>query len=55
MKNDEDKEHIIDPMVNTIFIFDLQMSNNYNSARFGMHQFKDDMSRVSTESTTIFV
>jgi hypothetical protein len=36
MNNDEDKEQIIDPMVNTIFIFNLQKSNNCNSARFGM-------------------
>jgi hypothetical protein len=36
MKNAEDKEHIIDPTVNIVFIFDLQMNNNCKSARFGM-------------------
>jgi hypothetical protein len=36
MKNDEDKQQIIDPTANTIFIFNLQMNNNYNCAIFGM-------------------
>jgi len=36
MKNAEDKEHIIDPTVNIVFIFYLQMNNNCKSARFGM-------------------
>jgi hypothetical protein len=36
MKNDEDKEQITDLAVNTIFIFDLQMSNNCRSGGFGM-------------------
>jgi hypothetical protein len=36
MKNVENKKQIIDPMVNTIFIFDLQMSNNYKSEGFGI-------------------
>ncbi len=41
MKNGEDKEQIKDLVVNTIFIFDLQMSNkvvsnNCRNARFGM-------------------
>jgi len=36
MKNAEDKEQIIDPIMNTIFIFYLQMNNNYRSSRFGM-------------------
>ncbi len=49
MKNDEDKEQIIDPIMNTIFIFDLQISNNYSSARFGMQRSKDDMSSISVE------
>jgi hypothetical protein len=35
MKNDEDKEHITNPTVNIVFIFDLQM-NNFSSAKFGM-------------------
>ncbi len=36
MKNDEDKEHIIDPTIKIIFIFNLQMSNNCKNTRFGM-------------------
>ncbi len=35
--------------MNTIFTFDLQMSNNCNSARFGM-QRSIDMSIVSAKS-----
>jgi hypothetical protein len=31
------------------------MSNNGKSARFGMKRFKDDMTRVLVESTTVFV
>ncbi len=54
MKNVEDQEQI-DPAVNTIFIFDLQMSNNCRIARFGMKRSKDDMLGILTESTTIFV
>ncbi len=46
MKNVEDKKQIINLVVNTIFVFDLQMSNNYNNARFGMQRSKDDMSDV---------
>ncbi len=42
-------------MVKTIIIFDLQMNNNYNSARFAIHIFKDDMLGVLIESTRIFV
>jgi len=55
MKNDEDKEKIIDPKVNTIFIFDLQMSNNYTYIGFGMQKFIDDMLSISAKSITIFV
>ncbi len=55
MKNDENKEQIMDLAVNTIFILDLQMSDNYNSVGFGMQQFKDDMLGASTKSTVIFV
>jgi len=55
MKNDEDKEKIIDPKVNTILIFDLQMNNNCNCTRFGMQKFIDDMLSISAESATIFV
>ncbi len=54
MKNVEDREQIIDRMVNTIFIFNLQMSNNYRSAIFGMQRSKDDVSCVLVESTIIF-
>jgi hypothetical protein len=45
----------MDLAVNTIFILDLQMSDNYNSVGFGMQQFKDDMLGASTKSTVIFV
>jgi hypothetical protein len=31
------------------------ISKNCKSARFGMKRFKDDMSRVLVESTTLFV
>jgi hypothetical protein len=54
MKNDEDKEQIIDPMMNAVFIFNLQKNNNYNNARFGMQKSIDDVSGLSNESTTIF-
>ncbi len=40
--------------MNIVFIFDLQMSNNYKSVGFGMQIFKDDMSSVSVESIAIF-
>ncbi len=43
MKNDENKEQITNLVMNTIFIFDLQMSNNCSNARFGMQRCKDDM------------
>jgi hypothetical protein len=36
MKNDENEKQITNPMVNIIFIFNMQISNNCNSARFGM-------------------
>jgi hypothetical protein len=36
MKNVEDKEQIIDLMVNKVFIFNLQISNNCKSVRFGL-------------------
>jgi hypothetical protein len=54
MKNDENKEQIVNPTMNIVFCFDLQMSSNCNSARFGMEQFKDDMSKVSVELLIIF-
>jgi hypothetical protein len=55
MKNDEDKEQITNLAMNTIFIFDLQMNNDYNNARFKMQRFKDDMSSVLVESARVFV
>jgi hypothetical protein len=47
------------PIVYTIFIFDLQMINksminNCRSEGFGMQKFEDDLSRVSIESTIVF-
>ncbi len=36
MKNDEFKEQIIDLAMNIVFIFNLQMNNNCNNAKFGM-------------------
>ncbi len=55
MKNDEDKEYITDPIVNIVFIFDLQKSNNCNSTRFGMQKSTYDMSSVSVKSIAIFI
>jgi hypothetical protein len=48
-----------DPMVNTILIFDLQMTdksmnNNYRSEGLEMQRSKDDLSRVLVELTKIF-
>ncbi len=54
MKNVEDEEQI-NPTMNIIFIFDLQMNNNCKSAEFGMQRSKDDMLGVLAESTTMFV
>ncbi len=54
IKNDENKKQIIDPIVNTFFIFDLQMSNNCNSARFGMQISKDDILGVLAKSIIVF-
>ncbi len=54
MKNDEFKKQIIDPTMNIIFIFNLQMNNNYSNAKFGMHKFIDDMSSISIESIIVF-
>ncbi len=55
MKNDEDKQQIIDPTANTIFIFNLQMNNNYNCAIFGMQRSKDDMSGISAKLIRVFI
>ncbi len=54
MKNIENKEQIVDLMVNTIFIFNLQMSNKYKSVGFGMQRSKNDVLGVLVKSTTIF-
>jgi hypothetical protein len=59
MKNVEDEEHIKDPMVNIILIFDLQMNNkslnsNNKSVRFGMQRSENDLPGVSTKLTLIF-
>ncbi len=55
MKNDEDKEQITDPIVNLVFIFDFQKSNNCNSTKFGMQKSTYDMSSVLVESIAIFI
>ncbi len=54
MKNVEDKEQITDPMVNTNFVFDQQMNNNYRSVRFGIQRSKDDMLGVLPKSIVVF-
>jgi hypothetical protein len=41
--DDEDKNKSLNPMVNTIFYFDMQMNNNCNNARFGIQRSKDDV------------
>jgi hypothetical protein len=51
MKNDDYEKQIIDLVVNTIFIFYLQKSNNYKS----IQKFTDDMSSVLVASITILV
>ncbi len=55
MKNDEDKEQIIDLTVNIVFIFNFQNNNNCNSVEFGMQKSIDDMSRVSTKLVVVFI
>ncbi len=55
MKNVKYKKHIINPVVNIVFIFYPEMNNNCKSVRFGMQRFKDDMSSISVETTVIFV
>jgi len=59
MQNIEDEEQMEDLVVNTILIFDLQMTNkfvnnNYRSEGFGMQRFEDDLSRVSVELVQVF-
>jgi hypothetical protein len=53
------EEYIKDPMVNTILVFDLHMtnkfvSNNYKSEGFGIQRSKDDLLGVSAESIKVF-
>jgi hypothetical protein len=55
MKNDEDKKQIIDSMENTVFDFDFQKSNNYNSMGFGLHKSTDDMLSILVKLVAIFV
>jgi len=55
MKNAANKKQITNPMVNTIFIFDLQMNNNCRSVEFGMYKSKDDMLSILGKSTIILV
>ncbi len=54
MKNDEDKEEITNLVVNTVFIFDLQKSNNCNNVGFGMQKSTDDMLGISSKSIVVF-
>jgi hypothetical protein len=54
MKNDEFKEQIIDLAMNIVFIFNLQMNNNCNNAKFGMQRSLDDMLSISTKSIAVF-
>jgi hypothetical protein len=59
IKNVVDEEQVKDLVVNTILIFDMQMSNksmnnNCRSEGFGMHDFEDDLSWVSFESIVVF-
>ncbi len=55
VQNVEDKEQIIDLIVNTIFIFNLQMNNNYKSVGFGMQRSNDDMSGILATLVAIFI
>ncbi len=55
MKNDEDKEQITNPIVNLVFIFDFQKSNNCNSTKFNMQKSTYGMSSVLAESISISI
>jgi hypothetical protein len=60
MQNTKDEKHMEDLTVNTILIFDLQMTNKFmnNTCKnegFGMERFEDDMSKVFVESIKVFV
>ncbi len=59
MQNTKDEEQMEDPTVNTILIFDLQMTNKYvnNNCKnegFGMQSSEDDLSRVSIKLAKVF-
>ncbi len=59
MQSIEDEKHMKDPTINTILIFDLQMTNksmnnNYKSEGFGIQRFEDDMLGVSAKPTEVF-
>ncbi len=54
MNNVKDREQIINPIVNKVFIFYLQMNNNCRSLGFGMQRTKYDMSSILAQSTIIF-
>ncbi len=55
MKNDEDEYQITDLAMKIIFIFNTQMGNNYNSAKFGMQKYTYDMLGILAKSIRIFV
>jgi hypothetical protein len=60
MESTEDEEHMEDPMINTILIFDLEMINksmskNCRSTSFGIQKFENDLSRVLVESAIVFI
>jgi hypothetical protein len=54
MRNDEDKKQLIDPMVNIVFISNLQMSNNGSNVGFGIEKSINEMLGILIELTTIF-
>ncbi len=54
----EDEQQMKDPIVNTILILELQitnkfMGNNYKSKEFGMQKSEDDLSRLSCKSIEV--
>jgi hypothetical protein len=57
--SNEDEEHMEDPTVNIILIVELHMTNesmnnNNRNEGFGKQRSKDELSRLSTESTEVF-
>jgi hypothetical protein len=60
MQGTKDEEQMEDSTINTILIFDLYMtnksvSNNCKSKGFGMQSSNDDLSKVLTKSTIVYV